>query len=107
MKQEDVFWRSRLCQAGRATVAFKKGGKRLASQAGDVSCIHPTRQSLHSALRPWSASILQLILNFQGLLTGKGKLLAFWAEINEQARRYSKHPFMIARPKSYANHGLP
>lgn len=92
--QEDVFWRSAM-SGGRATVAHKKGGKRLASQAGDISCIHPIGH--HFASRFAIECKFYANLDYQGLLTGKGKLLAFWAEINEQAGRYLKHPFMVVR----------
>jgi hypothetical protein len=36
-------------------------------------------------------------LDYKGLITGKGKLLAFWAEINKQAGRYEKLPFLVAK----------
>lgn len=92
--QEDVFWRSAM-SGGRATVAHKKGGKRLASQVGDISCIHPVGNRFIEAFAPECKFYADL--DYQGLLTGKGKLLAFWAEINEQAGRYQKLPFLIAR----------
>lgn len=92
--QEDVFWRSAM-SGGRATVAHRKGGKRLASQVGDISCIHPLGNRFIEHFAPECKFYADL--DYQGLLTGKGKLLSFWAEINEQAGRYSKHPFMIVR----------
>lgn len=92
-KQEDVFWRSAM-SGGRATVAHAKG-KRLASQVGDISCIHPIGQHFINTFAPECKFYADL--EYKGLLVGKGKLLAFWAEINEQAKRYEKHPFLIAR----------
>lgn len=91
--QEDVFWRSAM-SGGRATVAFKKG-KSLATQVGDISCISPIGQKLvdNFALE----CKFYRDLDYQGLLTGKGKLLQFWAEIETQALRFNKQPFLIAR----------
>ena len=91
--QEDIFWRSAL-SGGRATVAFKRG-KRLASQVGDISCIHPIGNHFISSFAPECKNYANL--DWQGLLTGKGKLLQFWNEIKNQASRYDKHPFLIAR----------
>lgn len=97
--QEDVFWRSAL-SGGRATVAFKRG-KSLASQVGDISAVHPTGNHFIEYFAPECKFYAKL--DYEGLLTGKGKLLTFWTEINEQARRYSKHPFMIARQNRMAS----
>lgn len=92
-KQEDVYWRSAL-SGGRATVGFKKG-KHHASQVGDISCIHPIGNHFTDN---FAIEIkFYADLDYIGLLSGKGKLLTFWAEINEQASRYKKHPFMIVR----------
>lgn len=92
--QDDIFWRSAM-SGGRATVAFKKGGKRLANQAGDITCIHPTGNRFISAFA--AECKFYASLDFQGLITGKGKLVTFWDEINKQAERYAKYPFLIAR----------
>jgi|ERR1700722_1819018 len=91
--QEDVFWRSAM-SGGRSTVAFKRG-KRLATQVGDITCIHPLGQKLVDAFALECKAYSSL--DYQGLLTGKGNLLAFWAEITEQARRYEKQPMLFAR----------
>lgn len=91
--QEDVFWRSAM-SGGRATVAFKKG-KRLATQAGDISCISPIGERFISRFAPECKFYANL--DYVGLLTGKGKLLDFWSEISKQAERYGKHPIMFAR----------
>lgn len=97
--QEDVFWRSAM-SGGRATVAFKRG-KRLASQVGDISAVHPAGNYFIEHFAPECKFYAKL--DYEGLLTGKGKLLAFWAEINEQAGRYNKHPFMIVRQNRMAS----
>lgn len=91
--QEDIFWRSAM-SGGRATVAHKKGVK-LATQVGDITCIHPMGTNFTNTFAVECKFYADL--NYQGLLTGKGKLLAFWDEINEQAGRYGKYPMLFAR----------
>jgi hypothetical protein len=91
--QEDVFWRSAM-SGGRSTVAFKRG-KRLASQVGDISCIHPIGNHFINTFAPECKFYNDL--EWKGLLTGKGKIISFWIEINEQAGRYGKLPFLVAR----------
>jgi hypothetical protein len=98
--QEDIFWRSAL-SGGRATVAFKKG-KRHASQAGDITCIHPIGNALSSIFAIECKHYADL--EYKGLLTGKGKLISFWEEINKQATRYNKHPIMIVRQNRMQTH---
>ena len=106
--QEDVFWRSAM-SGGRSTVAHKRG-KRLATQAGDITCIHPIGQ-------PFADLFLleckfYSSLNIEGLLTYKGHLCQFWQEVGEQGARYNKHPFLIAKQNRYptivclTKHGL-
>lgn len=92
-KNEDIFWRSAL-SGGRATVGHKKG-KKLSSQVGDISSIHPTGHRLTSKFALECKYYADL--NYLGLLTGKGKLLEFWAEINLQAKIHNKLPFLVAR----------
>lgn len=91
-EHEDLLWRSAM-SGGRSTVGFAKG-KRLAAQAGDISCIHPLGA-------PFIAKFLVEVkdyadLNFIGLLKGKGHLVQFWAETVVEARNYSKLPMLIA-----------
>lgn len=92
-QREDIFWRS-ATSGGRATVAHKKGVK-LASQVGDISCIDPIGSHFMSAFAIECKFYANL--DYHGLITGKGKLLSFWAEINEQAGRYNKLPILFAR----------
>lgn len=98
--QEDIFWRSAM-SGGRSTVAFKRG-KHLASQAGDISCIHPLGTKFIEHFTPECKFYAKL--DYEGLLTGKGKLLDFWIEINEQAGRYNKHPFLVCRQNRMTPH---
>lgn len=92
-EREDVFWRSAM-SGGRATVGHKRG-KALASQVGDISCVHPAGHHFISAFAPECKHYADL--DYKGLLTGKGKLLTFWNEINLQAGRYDKRPMLLAR----------
>lgn len=92
-KQEDVFWRSAM-SGGRSTVAHAKG-KRMAAQAGDISCIHPAGQIFADVFLIECKHYADL--NYTGLLTGTGNLLAFWEELDKQCLRYEKLPFLIAK----------
>ena len=91
--QDDIFWRSSL-SGGRATTAFKKG-KSFANQVGDISCIHPMGQHFIDTFAIENKFYAKL--DYEGLLSGRGKLLAFWAEIDSQAKRYNKLPFLVCR----------
>ena len=79
---------------GRSTVAFAKG-KRLAAQAGDISCINTMGQKLTDAF------LIELKfykdLNYAGLLTDRGHLVKFWKETKRQALRYKKLPFLLCK----------
>lgn len=92
-KHEDVFWRSAM-SGGRSTVAHAKG-KRLAAQAGDISCVHPAGHLF--AERFLAECKFYADLNYTGLLTGKGHLVQFWGETLDEAKRYNKMPFLIAK----------
>jgi hypothetical protein len=91
--QEDVYWRSAM-SGGRSTVARAKG-KRLAEQAGDITCIHRSGQSF--ADKFFMECKFYKDLQYTGLLTGKGNLVKFWSEASKQAKHYGKLPFMIAK----------
>lgn len=92
-EQEDVFWRSAM-SGGRSTVAAKRG-KRLAAQAGDISCIH------HIGSKFADLFLLECkhyeSLDFHGLITGGGHLLDFWKTVCKEADRCGKMPFLIAK----------
>lgn len=92
-EQEDVLWRSAI-SGGRSTVAFSKG-KRLAAQAGDISCIHPIGHKFIDLFMVENKFYRDL--QYKGLLTGKGHLIEFWAEAKKQATRYDKQPLLIAK----------
>lgn len=90
---EDLLWRSAM-SGGRSTVAFAKG-KRLAAQAGDISCIHPMGAVFASQF--YCECKAYRDLNFAGLLTANGKLVEFWLETCTQAKHYNKMALMIAK----------
>src|SRR5580700_5183475 len=90
---DDLFWRSAM-SGGRSTVAAK-GGRRLAAQAGDISCIHAKGSPLTDKYYIECKSYRDL--NFVGLLKRKGKLAEFWLETRKQAAHYSKLPLLIAK----------
>jgi hypothetical protein len=99
--QDDAFWRSAM-SGGRATVAHKRGGKRLSSQVGDISCIHPVGNRFSSAFGIECKHYANL--EYKGILTGKGKLITFWNEISEQALTHDKDPFLVCRQNRMPMH---
>lgn len=92
-QQEDCYWRS-AASGGRSTVAAGRG-KRLAAQAGDISCIHPIGAPLTDMFYLECKAYRDL--KFVGLLKGKGHLVEFWCETIVQARNYGKLPLLIAK----------
>ena len=92
-KQEDVLWRSSM-SGGRSTVAHAKG-KRMAAQAGDISCIHPAG---HTFISKFMVEVKAYAnLDYVGLLSNRGHLVDFWNEAKMQAKRYGKFPLLIAK----------
>ncbi len=96
-KHEDVFWRSAM-SGGRATVGHKRG-KKHSSQVGDISCVSPIGHAFIGAFAPECKFYADL--DYQGLLTGKGKILSFWREISLQADRHGKLPFLVAKQNRF------
>jgi hypothetical protein len=92
--KEDVFWRSAM-SGGRATVQHNRSGKKFSNQVGDISCIDPIGHKFMSCFAVECKYYANL--DFQGIITGKGKLLAFWKEIISQAYAHGKRPFLVAR----------
>lgn len=92
-KQEDCYWRSAM-SGGRATVAAAKG-KRLAAQAGDISCVHPIG---HAFTNKFFVEVkFYKDLQYEGLITETGNLINFWKEAKTQAKKYGKLPLLIAK----------
>lgn len=96
-KQEDVFWRSAV-SGGRSTVAATKG-KRLAAQAGDISCISPAGDYFHSLFFVECKHYANLGLD--SLFIGKGNLADFWKIAKQESEKYGKHPMLIAKQNRY------
>lgn len=92
-KHEDCFWRSSM-SGGRSTVAAKSG-KRLAAQAGDISCIHPLGAPFIEKFMAECKHYRDL--EFIGMLSGKGNLVKFWNTARLQAELYGKFPLLIAQ----------
>lgn len=92
-KNEDLLWRSSM-SGGRSTVAAKKG-KRLAAQAGDISSIHTLSAPLTNKFLIECKTYR--LMNYEGLLTGRGNLLKFWHETRVEAKKYGKLPLLIAK----------
>jgi hypothetical protein len=91
--QDDVFWRSAM-SGGRSTVAAIKG-KRLAMQAGDISCIAPAGQIF--ANKFFVEAKFYKKLDFIGLITNTGNLAGFWSIAKKEAAYYKKVPFLVAK----------
>lgn len=93
--KETVFWRS-ASSGGRATVRHRQMVKGDSTQAGDICAIHPAGN--------WMAENFLIECKFyksldiaSGLLTGRGRLAAFWARTCRDAIRHKKRPMMIAK----------
>ena len=99
--KDDIFWRSAM-SGGRATVAHNKYGKRLSNQVGDISCIDPIGNYFISTFAPECKFYASL--GYEGLLTGKSKLLTFWDEIKKQAEIHGKYPILFARQNRMLPH---
>jgi hypothetical protein len=90
---EDLYWRSAM-SGGRSTVAAGKG-KRLAAQAGDISCVNEAGHALTDKFLIECKTYRDL--QFEGLIRGKGHLADFWSETIRAAERYNKYPMLIAK----------
>lgn len=95
--REDIFWRSAM-SGGRATLGRARG-KRHSAQVGDISCIHPCGHRFIEAFAPECKNYANL--DYPGLLTGKGNLIKFWAEISKQASDHNKLPFLVAKQNRF------
>jgi hypothetical protein len=97
----DVFWRSAM-SGGRATVAFRKHGTRHRNQVGDISYVNDIGKKFIDQFVVECKFYADL--NYLGLLTGKGKLLDFWAKLKKEAKDHDKHPFLVARQNRLQAH---
>ena len=91
---ETLFWRSAI-SGGRSTTRHKKG-KKDATQAGDITCVHPDGNWLTAHFFIECKHVRNLQIQ-SGLLDGRGDLAKFWRTAVEQAKRHGKHPMLIAK----------
>ncbi len=85
----DVFWRSAM-SGGRATVRGLD-----VRQAGDIAAVAPEG---HSFCERYYVECKHLqSLDLHGLLTGTGKLVKFWKDTRQHARKRGQDPVLIAR----------
>lgn len=95
-KRDDLYWRSAM-SGGRASVLFKRRGKKSISQAGDISCIHPDGAAL-TDLYLISCKFLQCLDIHLMLEEGvRGRLAHAWKECRQEAENHEKKPLLIAK----------
>jgi hypothetical protein len=92
-KAEDYYWRSAM-SGGRSTVAAAKG-KRLAAQAGDISCVNELGHALTDQFLIECKTYRDL--QFEGLIKGTGHLADFWLDTKLESNTYGKYPMLIAK----------
>lgn len=93
-KNEDVFWRSAM-SGGRATMGMRRGTA-LRRQSGDISSVAPEGHIITDKFFIELKHYKNLSVD-SFFLTGKGALAGFWAEAVREAKKYGKHPLLIAR----------
>jgi len=92
--QDDIFWRS-ATSGGRATWAKSRTGNTLKNQVGDLSYIDSLGKKF---IDTFAVEIKHYAsLDFQGLITCKGKLCQFWATINKESTAHGKYAMLIAK----------
>jgi len=91
----DVFWRSAM-SGGRASVAYKNSGQRLAAQSGDISAVQAEGNALISKFFIECKHYKKL--EWECLLYGGSpELLKMWNKVVEEANKFNKLPVMLAR----------
>lgn len=93
-KQEDVFWRSAM-SGGRATVA-KRRGKKLASQAGDISSVDEAGHILTDDFYIETKHVKLLALD-RFIVKRTGPLVNYWHTASQEAVSYRKSPLLIVK----------
>jgi len=91
---ETLFWRSAM-SGGRSTNRHRQG-KKDATQAGDITCIHPAGAWLTEYFFLECKHVRNLQIQL-GLLEGRGALATFWRIAVKDARKHGKHPMLIAK----------
>lgn len=91
---ETLFWRSAM-SGGRATIR-NRTGKKDDNQAGDITCIHEKGAWLTNAFAIECKFYANLNIQ-SSIISNKGKLIKFWKQAVEQAKRHGKQPLLIAK----------
>lgn len=83
---------------GRSTVALKQG-KKLGSQAGDISSIHSAG---HAFVEKFIIECkFYKSLNYDSLIKGSGNLVKFWERNKADAKTYGKLPILIGKQNHF------
>lgn len=96
--RDDLLWRSAM-SGGRATVQLKLGTKNL-TQSGDVSAVG------EGAFAFCERNFIE-VKHYRDLgigrsiVCGTGNLAKFWKIASREARKYGKHPMLVARQNLY------
>lgn len=91
---ETLFWRSAM-SGGRST-RRQKFGRKDATQAGDITCVHPDGAWLTDMFFIECKHVRNL--NIQAaLIDGRGGLAKFWRVAVKQAKSHHREPMVIAR----------
>ena len=94
-KQDDLLWRSSM-SGGRATLGIKLGNYHRKQQAGDISPISVLGS--HLLERFYIECKFYRDLQLANLIVDKpSKLVTFFEETKEQAAKYKKQPWLIAK----------
>jgi hypothetical protein len=93
-ERTDVFWRS--SQSGGRATTHLKVGRKLLTQAGDVSAIDPIGVMLLRLVIIEIKHYRDLQIH-QGFLQDTGNLYSFWLKLREQCKHYTRAPLLIGR----------
>lgn len=94
-QSDDLFWRSAM-SGGRATLQYQKGEKNQ-MQSGDICAIHSDgweKLLRYVVVECKSHHNLDLRLSF---LQRRGRLVAFWEKLYNQAVVLNREPMLVAR----------
>lgn len=96
-KRDDLYWRSAM-SGGRASVRFKKYGKKSESQAGDISSIDPIGNRLIEIFAIECKNYDNLRYDSLLFMRPKaGTFVSCWEQTVETAKQHSKLPMLIAK----------
>lgn len=93
--RNDLFWRSSM-SGGRSTVQFKRTGKAIDTQSGDLSAIHELGMEFSNEFSIECKHYKSLQLHML-IVGGKGGAVQFWKQAVEDATRANKTPLLFAK----------